>query len=114
MGRSHLKGKFAAKMTEMGVKQIFAPVIHPSSVGLAERYVQMLLAQLRSVIQHSTEYIFDWDESLPIIFHAVNPHTWVSQAELLLGFNPTFLPEMEKFDETLRATQVSSLVEAWI
>ena len=37
--RSYFKKHFITKLTAMGVKQITAPITHPLSVGLAERYV---------------------------------------------------------------------------
>ena len=40
---SHFKKHFTAKLEQMGVKQMMAPITHPSSVGLAERYVQLIL-----------------------------------------------------------------------
>ena len=44
---SHFKNHFTTKLAQMGVKQMTAPITHPSSVGLAERYVQLILEDNR-------------------------------------------------------------------
>lgn len=57
------------------VKQIVALVFHLSAVGMAERYVQLVLnGRLRSVIQNDATYIFEW-KLLFTCYDSCNPNT---------------------------------------
>lgn len=92
---THFKGAFDAKLKEQAVKHYFAPVSHPSSVGLAERYVRIVLEIFRSILQHHAGVIFEWDLLLPAIVKAVNTRMvrafGYSPAQLLLGFQEDVL-----------------------
>ena len=50
-GSHFVKGPLPDKLKQSGVKLFTAPVSNPQSIGLAERYVHLILAGLRAVIQ---------------------------------------------------------------
>ena len=56
---SHFKKLFAEHLKEKDVKQYFAPITSPSSIGLAKRYVQLILNIFRVVLQHHPKLIFE-------------------------------------------------------
>ena len=99
----------------MGVKQIFAPSYHLSSVGLVERYVQMVLAVLRTMLQHSQEFIFSWDAFMPHVSNAINTKVirihGYSPAQLLLGFEPKYVAGMESLNDEIRGSLIAANVE---
>jgi hypothetical protein len=84
-------GPFPQKLREMNVQHTFAPITHPSSVGLAERYVQVVLQGLRARLQSHAQRIFVWDEHLPDVVKGINTRTikihGYTPCELLLGIN---------------------------
>ena len=86
-------GVFPEELNRMGVKHFLAPIRYPSSVGLAERYVQILLKGLRAVLQDDARYILMWDSFIGDVVRSANLRTirvagFIS-AQLLLGYNPT-------------------------
>lgn len=113
---SHFKKHFAAHLKEAGVKQYFAPITNPSSVGLAERYVQLILNIYRAVLQHHPELIFEWDVILPSIVRAANTRYirmfGFSPAELLMGFNPRYTKGADEFEDILRSKVVGDSIDA--
>lgn len=76
---SHFKSLFTEHPKDKGDQQLFAPIISPSSVGLAERYVQLFLSILRAVLQHYPALIFEWDTMSEIeqstLLRATGPRT---------------------------------------
>ena len=112
---SHFKGKFDDHLKEKGVKHYFAPITHPSSVGLAERYVRLILNILRAVLQHHPEWIFEWDLLLPSVIRAANTRYikmfGFSPAELLLGFNPRYAKGADEFEDVLRSQAIGETID---
>ena len=88
------------------------PYYHPSSVGLAERYVQLIIKLLRAEIQKHEDGIFIWDEFLPSIIEAANTRFiriyGYSPAELLLGFNPIYHRGMIDLESEIRQESIVS------
>ena len=89
-GSHFVKGKLPVKLREVGTRLISAPVMNPRSVGLAERYVQLILAGLRAVVAAGSD-MDRWDEYLDTIVNAINtrvlkvhPYT---PAQLFISFN---------------------------
>ena len=111
---SHFKKHFADKLKERKVKQIHAPTTHPSSVGLAERYVQLILKCLRTVMQHNRANILDWDTFLPGIVQAINSRLikvyGFSPAELLLGYQPRYVNGAENYEDILRTKSIDEAI----
>lgn len=74
-----------------GVKQFPAPKSHPSSVGLAERYVQLIVVGFRTLLQSNPSLVRNWDKLLPQITHSINTRIIRSHgytpSQLLFGFN---------------------------
>ena len=74
----------------MGIKHFPAPKTHPSSVGLAKRYVQLVMGILKRKIQNKDKKL--WDTILASAVRTVNTrgikvHGY-TPSELLLGYNP--------------------------
>ncbi|KAI9884385.1 MAG: Platinum sensitivity protein [Watsoniomyces obsoletus] len=99
----------------MAIKHFFAPVRHPSSVGLAERYVQVVLQGLRAVLQDSVDSILVWDTFLDKVVNTANSRNLrihgFTPAQLLLGYDPNYLPTVQSGDEQLRQVAVAAEVE---
>lgn len=96
---SHFTGGiFPKTLDNKGVKRFHAPITHPSSVGLAERYVQMVLKELRAAIQQSPEDMLYWDTLVQTAVEAINTRvmreTGFSPAQILMGFNPKYTAEV--------------------
>jgi hypothetical protein len=79
-------------LTENGVRRFPAPKSHPQSVGLIERYVQLILYGLR---RHTL--LFDrgkhlWDRYLPLVIDDINDRVLkvhgYSPSQLLFGITP--------------------------
>ena len=92
-GAHFVKGELPKVCSREGVKLFNAPITNPRSVGLAERYVQLVLASLRAAIEADTrvDAMQRWDEHLDAVVQAINTrvlrihgHT---PSELFLGFN---------------------------
>ena len=64
-GSHFVKGLLPEKLKQAGVKLFTAPVSNPQSVGLAERYVQLVLAGLRAVIQAEIQRQFEYKQAQP-------------------------------------------------
>jgi len=69
-----------------------APKSHPQSVGLAERYVKLLVDGLKVTIIGRKMEQKDWDLVIDSVVHTMNTRILsihgFTPAELLLGFNP--------------------------
>ena len=77
-------------LTERRIKHFPPPKSHPSSVGLVERYVQLLMGILKRRVQTDSKNI--WDKLIPRAVHTLNTrrvkvHGFTAY-ELLLGYNP--------------------------
>lgn len=57
-GRHFVQGIFPDQLKEFGVQQISALITHPSSVGQVERYVQLMLQELRLLLQDAAQNVF--------------------------------------------------------
>ena len=81
---------FHGTLKERGIKHFPAPMSHPSSVGLAERYVQLLMGFLKRRVQTDSKNIKD--TLIPSAVHTLNtPGVKVpgfTPSELLLVSNP--------------------------
>lgn len=60
---------------------------------MSERYVQMVLAALRSILQHKENYIFEWDKFVAAVWSTLSTRDLAkvhgfSPAKLLVGFDP--------------------------
>jgi hypothetical protein len=89
---SYFVGKEVKKLLDtFGVKMINAPITHPSSVGLSERYVQMIVGRIRlqCIGRGSTD---DWGLHISLAVIDINTRQirihGFSPAEILLGYNP--------------------------
>ena len=87
---SHFTGEdIHGLLVEHGIKLIPAPKSHSSSVGLAERYVQLLMRILKRRVQTTSKRM--WDTVIPRALRTLNTcgakvHAY-TPAELLLGYN---------------------------
>lgn len=87
----HFTGKdFHGLLEGRGVRHFPAPKSHPQSVGLAERYVQLLMNVLKREVQGKDKTA--WDKLIPGALHILNTRALqvhgFTPAELLFGFNP--------------------------
>ena len=88
---SHFTAKDIADMFERcGVTHFSAAISHPSAVGLAERYVQMLTGriQLKCIDRKSSTYraLVVWEAVMDINARCIRIHGY-TRAEILLGYN---------------------------
>lgn len=100
-GSHFVKGILPKLLAQQGVKLFSAPVTHPRSVGLSERYVQMILAGLRSKVisDPRTGSEKQWGEHLPEVVHAINTRLLrvhgYTPSQLFMGFNA----KMDAYEE---------------
>jgi len=92
-GAHFVSGEFAKLLRMLSVIHIPAPKAHPQSVGLAERYVKLLVHGLKVTVMGRNLPQGDWDLVLDSVVHAINTRVLAvhgfSPAELLLGYNPS-------------------------
>lgn len=99
-GSHFVKGILPSILAKQGVKLFSAPITHPRSVGLSERYVQMILAGLRSKVLSDKRPTATtlWHEHLPEVLHAINTRLLrihgYTPSQLFMGFNA----RMDAFD----------------
>ena len=67
-----VKGVVLEELKTHRVLQFSAPITHPSSVGLAEQYVQLVLTGLRTVLAHENQPLCNWDRCLDTVVFAIN------------------------------------------
>jgi hypothetical protein len=88
---SHFVGsEFHSMLVTQNVKHFPAPKTHPSSVGLAERYVQLLMGILKRRIQSMEKTSWDtliMDAVGTLNMRALRVHGF-TPSELLLGYKP--------------------------
>jgi len=91
-GAHFVSGEFAKVLRMLSVVHLPAPKSHPQSVGLAERYVKLLVDGLKVTIMGKKLQQEDWDLVVDSVVNAINTRVLsvhgFSPAELLLGYNP--------------------------
>jgi transposase InsO family protein len=92
---THFTGSvFPAELKQIGVKHFYAPIRHPSSVGLAERYVQVVLKGLWAALLDDQQFILYWDLFVGQVTWIANTRTTevhgFTPAELHFGFVPEY------------------------
>ena len=111
---SHFKKDFSAHLQKKAVTQNFAPISHPQLVGLAERYVQVVLNIYRAILQHHPDLIVQWDELLPTVIRSMNTRYirtfGFTPAQLLLGFNPRFTKGADDFEDIIRSKAIDNSI----
>ena len=91
---SHFIGSETVSLFEShGTHVSQAPISHPSSVGLIERNVQIVLAQIRRwVYERGPQAKHCWGRAIPQIMLSINGRLLrihgFTPAEILLGYNP--------------------------
>ena len=108
-----VKGSFPEELNKRKVLLFPAPITHPSSVGLAEKYVHLTMTALRTILQGGIDTenpeiedmtppvksmpLDRWEESLPAAVFAINNRIvkthGFSPAQLMFGFTPRGHPE---------------------
>jgi hypothetical protein len=87
-------GVFPAELKDMRVHHFLSPIRYPSSVGLAERYVQIMLKGLQAALQDDPEYILQWDRFVEQVTRVSNTRTTkvhgFTPSKLLYGFIPSY------------------------
>ena len=110
-GSHFVKGKLPTKLKEVGTRLISAPVTNPRSVGLAERYVQLIVAGLRAIIAAGSD-MDRWDEYLDAVVNAINTRVLkvhqYTPAQLFIGFNTRVHPLDYTLAEKIRQHQIVS------
>ena len=90
-GAHFVQGEFAKTLQRFHVVHLPASKSHPQSVGLAERYVRLLVDGLKVTVIASKAAPTDWDLYVDSVVHSINTRILrvhgFSPAELLLGYN---------------------------
>ena len=113
-GSHFVKGVFPELLRTKGIRHVTAPITHPSSVGMAESTVRLVLGQLRKQLQSAPGMIFEWDMQIPSITAQLNSRTprvlrW-TPAQLLFGWKPRFISALESFEDELRSAEMHSRI----
>lgn len=91
---SHFTGVEITAFFELhGTTQIRAPISHPSSVGLVERNVQLVISQVRKwVLDRGPGAKMIWRRSIPEIIPSINGRLvrlhGFTPSEIMLGYVP--------------------------
>ena len=107
-GSHFVKGKLPGRLKDVGTLLFTAPITNPRSVGLSERYVQLVLAGLRARIAADVfpKAMERWDEHLDHVVQAINTRVLrvhgYTPSQLFLGFNVRFHPLDRTVVEDLR------------
>ena len=92
-GTHFAQGPLPTLMIELGIRHFPAPKTHPQSVGLSERYVQLITFSLRVFLNQHPLAILTWDNFLGSVIHALHCRTikvmGYTPSQLLIRFNPT-------------------------
>lgn len=98
-GSHFVKGELPKLLQEVGTLLFTAPITNPRSVGLSERYVQLILAGLRTRIAADKDEpgaMEKWDEHLDQVVQAINTRALkvheYTPSQLFLGFNVRLHP----------------------
>ena len=126
-GSHFVKGRLPAKLQEVGTKLFTAPITNPRSVGLAERYVQLILAGLRTTIAEKnvresrvakvpeTLAMESWDKHLDSTVHAINSRVLkvhgFSPSQLFIGFDIRLHPLDVTATEQMRASLMKTYLD---
>ena len=115
-GSHFVGGVMPDAMKQKKIRHINAPPGHPSSVGLAERTVQMHKVGLQSTLQAGQEFIRLWDKVDRLyVTPAINARridtVGYSPNELLLGYQPRRAEESPTVEEEIRQIVLSAAME---
>lgn len=112
-GSHFVKGVIPPLLASHGVKLFSAPITHPRSVGLSERYVQLVLAGLRSKVLSDSrpKALVLWHEHLAEVVHAINTcvlrvHGY-TPSQLLMGFNARW----DTYDQSLMDEAMKEILQ---
>lgn len=117
-GSHFVKGELPVLLRQVRTLLFSAPITHPQSVGLAERYVQMILAGLRvRVAADQKENAMEhWDEHLDAVVQAINTRILkvhgYTPAQLFLGFNVRLHPLDETVAEQMRKQHCAEMFQS--
>ena len=97
---SHFTGaEITAFFKDNGTTQIRAPISHPSSVGLVERNVELVISQVRKwILDWGPGVKTNWGRSIPEILPPINGRL------IRLHLNVTSLVEKSRGHRTVRLT----------
>lgn len=117
---SHFTGSETVSLFEShGTYLATAPISHPSSVGLVERNVQLILSQIRKWVHaKGPQARRIWGRSIPEILPNINGRLLrihgFTPAQILLGFNPQWQhPQPEVDQATIDVTTGSEDLYLW-
>ena len=120
-GSHFVKGELPVLLRQVKTLLFSAPVTHPQSVGLAERYVQMILAGLRVRVaadqKQRENAMAYWDEHLDAVVQAINTRILkvhgYTPAQLFLGFNVRLHPLDETVAERMRKQHCVEMFQSY-
>lgn len=108
------QGEFFEFLRKHGIRNFPVPKTHPSSVGLSERFVQMVLYALRKLM-FSVSDLSTWEDFLEPTIQCLNTRMLKIQgftpAQLLLGFNPRYNTEDFTPEDLEVAEDIASKIE---
>lgn len=108
----HFKDEFNEKLKMMKVKHVWAFSYYFSSVRLMKRCVQVILSQLKALMQHFAKFILKWDWFIKSAVDAAN--TWIIRMQkytfnqLLFEFESKHFRDMKQLNDTLRVKFMKS------
>ena len=110
-GSHFTRGLISDMWRDYGVMHFASAISHPQSVGLSERYVQMLRERIRLACRSlgSTQY---YSHEIRKVVLAINTrciriHEY-TPANILLGFNPTMTHKIEqRFDSLVKGDNLT-------
>lgn len=115
-GSHFVKGLLPGFLAKRGIKLFAAPITNPRSVGLSERYVQLVLAGLRAKVlsDDRVDAKVKWHEHLPSVVQAINTRVLkvhgYTPSQLFMGFNA----RQDAYDEVLMDEAMKDILEVCI
>lgn len=108
----HFKDEFDEKLKTMKIKHVWAFSYHFSSVRLTKRCVQVILSQLRVLMQHSAEFILKWNWFIKSAVNATNTRMIRTQrytsSQLLFEFESKHFRGMKQLNDALQVKFMKS------
>lgn len=112
-----VKGVVPEELEKRKVLLFPAPITHPSSVGLAEKYVHLLMTGLRTASQGEHADLDRWSNFVSVVVFAVNNRIvrvhGFTPSQLLFGFSPRGQPEDYNIKDGLKIGLLQGWARNW-
>ena len=111
---THFKQLFSKYLSNRKIKQIFVSIIHSQSIELSERYNRFILNCFRTILQHHSKMIFEWNRLLFNIVNVINTRLIriyeFFSTKILFEYQFKYLTKDAFYENSLRAKMIENVV----